>query len=90
VLGASIPGGSGPVAGGVQLGLSGITGPITYQHVGATGAVDGPVYEIANMSDALNASAFLELTGATAIGGTGPSPTIIHSTTVTPGHTGYV
>jgi hypothetical protein len=43
VLGASIPGGVGPVAGGVQLGLSGITGPIIYQHVGATGALDGPV-----------------------------------------------
>ena len=90
VLGASIPGGTGVVAGGVQLGLSGTTGPITYQHVGPTGAVDGPIQSLANMNDALNASAFIEIVGPTAIAGTGATATLINSTTITPGHTGQV
>jgi hypothetical protein len=42
-LGASIPGTTGPVEGGVRLTLSGTTGPIQYQHIGPGGIVDGPI-----------------------------------------------
>jgi hypothetical protein len=42
-LGASIPGTTGPVEGGVRLTLSGTTGPIQYQHIGVGGIAEGPI-----------------------------------------------
>jgi hypothetical protein len=45
-LGASIPGATGLVEGGVRLTLTGGTGPIQYQHIGTGGVVNGPVYTL--------------------------------------------
>ena len=45
-LGASVPGATGLVEGGVRMTLTGSTGPIQYQHIGTGGVANGPVYTI--------------------------------------------
>jgi hypothetical protein len=45
-LGASVPGATGVVEGGVRLTLTGSTGPIQYQHIGTGGVATGPVYTL--------------------------------------------
>jgi hypothetical protein len=45
-LGASVPGATGLVQGGVRLTLTGATGPIQFQHIGTGGVVNGPVYTL--------------------------------------------
>jgi hypothetical protein len=46
VLGATIPGATGIVGGGVRLGLTGSTGPLQYQQLTSNGSPTGPVYTI--------------------------------------------
>ena len=46
VLGATIPGETGPVGGGVKISLTGTAGPIQYQQLQANGSPTGPVYNI--------------------------------------------
>jgi hypothetical protein len=70
VLGATIPGATGPVGGGVRLTLTGPTGPIQYQQLTPQGGPTGTVYTLATTvpgTDALIPSGF---TGAM-VGGTG-------------------
>jgi hypothetical protein len=45
-LGASIPGATGFVEGGVRISLTGSTGPIQFQHIGTGGVGNGPVYTL--------------------------------------------
>ena len=47
VVGASIPGATGAVEGGVRLTLTGTTGPLQYQYLGAGGIAEGPLYTLA-------------------------------------------
>jgi hypothetical protein len=49
VIGATIPGATGPVGGGVRLTLTGATGPIQYQQLDANGGPTGPVYSLATV-----------------------------------------
>jgi hypothetical protein len=46
VLGATIPGATGVVGGGVRMTLAGTTGPIQYQHLGPSGLAEGPLYTV--------------------------------------------
>jgi hypothetical protein len=54
VLGATIPGATGPVGGGVRMSLTGPTGPIQYQQVNTIGGVTGPVYNLINNVDLMS------------------------------------
>jgi hypothetical protein len=48
VLGATIPGATGPVGGGMRLSVTGSTGPLQYQQLGPEGGPTGPVYTVAH------------------------------------------
>ena len=54
VLGATIPGATGPVGGGVRMTLTGATGPIQYQQLDAVGGVTGPMYSLINNVDLMS------------------------------------
>jgi hypothetical protein len=48
ILGATIPGATGTVGGGVKITLTGPTGPIQYQQLTATGGPTGSIYTLAH------------------------------------------
>jgi collagen type VII alpha len=54
VLGATIPGATGPVGGGVRMTLTGTTGPIQYQQLNSVGGPTGAVYNLVNNVDLMS------------------------------------
>jgi hypothetical protein len=64
VLGATIPGATGPVGGGVRLSLTGPTGPIQYQQLDENGGPTGSVYNISSTVPGSEATIPSGFTGA--------------------------
>jgi hypothetical protein len=90
VLGATIPGSTGPVGGGVRMSVTGPTGPIQYQHLDASGGPTGPVYTITQNvpgSDAVVPSGYtgtlVGATGEVVLGNGLGNATLIAETSIT-------
>jgi hypothetical protein len=90
VLGATIPGATGPVGGGVRLTLTGPTGPIQYRQLDENGGPTGTLYTVAHTvpgSDAAIPSGFTGALngGASTVNLTndGPTGTLVAQTSIT-------